>query len=218
MEKRKIAKIILGIVLIILLIFIIFTMRKFIILRGLQKSMQQYVLSKNYHVKSIAKEEERTVIAESYVKDDRGLTIVEKFSDEEYTKISFYDNGERVDMFIDTTEKKLVKLNTETAVAYGIVNYLQTDNVWQTFIASITTSIKKDKVNEKDCYVINNFMSPVALNGNYKNEYYIEKDTGICIKSIIDDVTIEREYDFNNVSDKMFIEPDISAYSIIENE
>ena len=45
---------------------------------------------------------------------------------------------------------------------------------------------------------------------------YIEKDTGLFVKNIQNGVTTEKEYTFDNVDDAIFIEPDISQYTLKE--
>ena len=43
---------------------------------------------------------------------------------------------------------------------------------------------------------------------------YIEKDTGLLTKSMVAGVTSERSYEFDNVDDSIFVEPDISQYTL----
>ena len=47
-----------------------------------------------------------------------------------------------------------------------------------------------------------------------KNEYYINKQTGLLVKSVINDIIAQREYEFDNIDDSIFIEPDINQYTI----
>ena len=53
--------------------------------------------------------------------------------------------------------------------------------------------------------------------GTNNTEYYIEKETGLVIKTIIDDTTATREYEFDNVDDQIFVEPDVSQYTLRED-
>lgn len=43
---------------------------------------------------------------------------------------------------------------------------------------------------------------------------YIEKDTGLLVKIENSTQTIEKIYEFNNVSDDIFIEPNIDDYTL----
>ena len=47
-----------------------------------------------------------------------------------------------------------------------------------------------------------------------KSEMYIDKDTGLIVKRITSAETVEKEYEFNNVDDSVFVEPDISKYEL----
>ena len=67
----------------------------------------------------------------------------------------------------------------------------------------------------KDCYKINNYLSQsYGVDYNTKVTFIFEKDTGLLIKTIEAERTTEREYEFNNVDDSIFTEPDISQYTL----
>ena len=53
-----------------------------------------------------------------------------------------------------------------------------------------------------------------------EQETYIDKDTGLVLKIKAIDIIneIEYEYEFNNVDDEIFVEPDISQYTLIEKK
>ena len=46
-------------------------------------------------------------------------------------------------------------------------------------------------------------------------ELYIEKETGLCLKSTIMNQTSVMEYKFDNVTDEIFTEPDMSLYELV---
>ena len=54
--------------------------------------------------------------------------------------------------------------------------------------------------------------------GTEKNEIYVDKDTGLVIFKNTDGELTEKEYEFNNVEDSIFIEPNIGEYKLIEAE
>ena len=68
----------------------------------------------------------------------------------------------------------------------------------------------------------NNIEELIAKKINYigesteNNEIYIEKDTGLYVKSSNGTSTAEREYEFDNVSDEVFEEPNLEGYEIRE--
>ena len=215
MKKKKILKIVLVIILLILIVLLANTFRKFAIIRKLQRNVSTYTSSTNYHIKSIATQEHGQIVTMNfYEKDNKQSMIIERNDNEKITKMLIYNNGERIDMFIDSSEGKVAKLDTVSTISVSICNYLQTKNNWQAFVASIFTNIKKTNYNGKECYIISNFNSPMFMEGTEKNEVYIEKDTGLYIKSNFDNLITEREYEFDNVDDSIFSEPDLSKYTL----
>ena len=219
--KKKTIKNVIKIFLIILLVVIFFlllhTIRNFVIIRKLQQNVDPYLSKTNYHIKSITTENNGIVVTMNYYqKDNKQVCFMERNNNGELTKISMYNNGERTDVFTETENSKTVQLNSNNIMNVKIFDYLKTDNNWQTFLASITAKIKKTEYNKKECYIINDFLSTMSLNGTYKNEVYLEKNTGLYVKSIIDESNSEREYEFDNVDDSIFSEPDISQYTLKE--
>ena len=97
----------------------------------------------------------------------------------------------------------------------NIYNFLETDSKWQTFLSSITAKIKSTECNGKQCYEVKGFLSTTSLTEK-GSKVYIEKDTGLYVKAIGDNMIMEREYEFDNVDDSIFVEPDVSQYSLDE--
>ncbi len=217
MRTKKILKII-GIILIILLVLtLIHTIRNYIIIRNLQNKISKYSNSTNYFVKSESTKNDGTkIIMKYYQKDNKQAVFLEKTSNENEIKISRYNNGERVDTFTETKDSKVAQLDTSTLISVNIYNQLETDNKWQTFIGSIISNIRSEKCNDKECYVIKGFTSTTSLTFE-GTKIYIDKDTGLLVKVIEDETISNREYEFNNVEDTIFIEPDISQYTLKNN-
>lgn len=217
MRTKKILKII-GIILIILLVLtLIHTIRNYIIIRNLQNKISKYSNSTNYFVKSESTKNDGTkIIMKYYQKDNKQAVFLEKTSNENEIKISRYNNGERVDTFTETKDSKVAQLDTSTLISVNIYNQLETDNKWQTFIGSIISNIRSEKCNDKECYVIKGFTSTTSLTFE-ETKIYIDKDTGLLVKVIEDETISNREYEFNNVEDTIFVEPDISQYTLKNN-
>ena len=53
------------------------------------------------------------------------------------------------------------------------------------------------------------------LNDENKNEVYLEKDTGLVVKAVFGDEVIDRNYEFDNVDDEVFVEPNIGEYKLL---
>ena len=220
MRMKKILKII-GIILLVILIFVVIhTIRNTIIISDLQNKVEKYADSNNYHIKAISQvSENTTMIIDQYQKGEKQLLILERIVDNEKVKISCYNNGNRIDMFTETKDEKIVELGKiNEIIGMSSVQFLQTDNLWQTIIYSLPTMIKTVNINGYECYSINNFLSSNYLSGENKTEYDIDKETGLVRKLIMDEQIATREYEFDNVDDSIFVEPDISQYTIRDKE
>ena len=214
MKIKKVLKI-LGIIIVILIILIlIHTIRNYIIIRDLQNKFSQYSGSSNYYIKSVSTESSGTIVTtEYYQKNNKQAIFLKKDLNGETSKISMYNNGERTDIFWDNEENKTAQLDSGTTISMNIYNYLETDNNWQTFLGCLTSRIKSTSYNGKDCYLIKGFMSSTSLTSE-DAEIYIDKGTGLFIKTNEAGIVNEREYEFDNVDDSIFEEPDISQYTI----
>ena len=218
MKIKKILKIIGIIVGILIILLLVHTIRNYIIITDLQDKFSQYSDSSNYYIKSIATEDNGTIITmEYYSKDNKQVVFLERNINGETSKISMYDDGEKTDTFWDNKENKIVQLDSETMIEINIYNRLETDNNWQTFLGSIFASVKFTNYNGKECYIIKGFLSSNLLNFE-SAEIYVEKDTGLFVKAIEGSTTTEREYEFDNVEDTVFSEPDISQYTVKAEE
>lgn len=220
MNKKKVMKIIkvfLIILLVIVVLFLVDAIRKFIIVKGLKENVEQYTSIDNYHIKATSYREDGTkVILNYYRKNNKEVTILEKNQDETISKISIYNNGTRKDIFYDNPEGKKAELNTDLTIEVQLYNYFEKQNDLQLFGGNMFAKVKKINYNGKECYSLNNSFTLALLWGD-TNEVYIEKDTGLVVRTNIDNIISEREYEFNTVEDEIFVEPDISQYELIEN-
>lgn len=215
---KKVVKIIIGLILVIVIMFFIHTIRNYVIVTSLQNKVSTYANSTNYYKKTITNENNGTIVTTKYYKkDNKQVMFLERNINGTITKISIYNNGERTDMFTEVGDSKTAKLDSETIFSININNGLETDNNWQTFLQSIIANIKSIKYNEKQCYIIKYFTSNTSLvnkDSTKESGAYIEKDTGLNVKEIEGDNITEKEYEFDNVNDSIFVEPDISQYKL----
>lgn len=213
----KVVKIILIILLVIIVVFLTNAVIKFMIAKQLSENVKQYTSSENYHIKSISYDSDGTQITMNYYKkNDKELTIMEIDKNGTTDKISIYNNGSRKDVFYDNSEGKKVELNTDLTIDVQIYDYFDMQSNLQLFGSNMFAKIKKVDYNGKECYLLNNSFTLTYLWGAEVDEIYIEKDTGLVVKSNIDNHISEREYEFDNVQDEIFAEPDISQYKLIE--
>ena len=200
---------------ILIILILIYTIRNYIIITDLQSKILNYQDSKNYHIKSVANSNDGTtnIKMDYYRKDNKQVIFIERNANGERVKLSMYDNGERVDTFTDTQDTKTAKLNSGELMTVNIYNYLETDNKWQTLLGCITAKIKSTNLNGKECYIVKGFLSSTSLTSEGA-EIYIDKDTGLFLKTTEAEIITERNYEFHNVEDSIFTEPEISQYTL----
>ena len=213
MKMKKILMVLGIIIAVLVIIALIHTIRNYMIITDLQNKISQYADSVNYYTKSIATVKDGTITMEYYRKDNNQVVFLERNLNGTINKVAMYNNGEKTDTFTQTPDTKIAQLNSGTIMSIGIYNHLETENNWQTFLGSMFASVKSTNYNGKDCYIIKGFMSSTSLTFEGA-ETYIEKDTGLFIKDIEGETITEKEYEFDNVDDSIFIEPDISQYTL----
>lgn len=216
---KKILKTILIILLVLFVLFLLHSFRNFMIIRKLQKSIEPYLSSTNYHLHSINSQDNGdSIVMDYYKKGSKETSIIERVSEKNPTKISTYINDESVTTYIDTPSEKYVTPNRNIVLSINIYNWCESDNNWQTFLISAFCNIRTSKYNEKDCYIISNFFSPYFLYESFdSNLLYVEKDTGLLLKTKVESMVSERSYEFNTVNDSFFVQPNINEYTLKED-
>lgn len=223
MNTKKVLKVIGIILLITFAMFLVHTIKNTIIISNLQKKAKEYANSDNYHVKIVRNDEKEGSIytCDYYKKGNKRAVLSEiKNKEGESTKLLLYDNGERIDSFTETKDSKTASIGKVKGISMGdFEEVLKTDNIWQTFIYSIPSTIRSKEVNGKKCKLVNGFNSPYSIAAwiveeGIKVDTYVDKETGLLIKMVAGDIIEEREYEFNSVDDSIFAEPDISQYTI----
>lgn len=221
MNLKKILKVLGIIILVVILLLVIHTIRNFIIVQGLQGNIAKYINSTNYHIKSFTKEQSGVEMnVDFYVKDGKNVSFIKRNMNGDISKITTFSQNDKngFNTYIENGVSKIAMLEKDgLSIREEIYNGVESDSRWHTVISSFFAHIRSEKVNGKDCYVVENFPSYINLASTGKIEYYIEKDTGLMIKSVTNDIISEREYEFNNVDDSIFLEPDISQYVVKEN-
>lgn len=225
MEKKKMSikkRVLLGMAFLILILIILFVFhgaRNLIIIRKLQSNFSQYADSTNYKETTISKGADGvTTTLIYYKKDNKGLRIFQKndADSEDYAKMSLYYNGERIDMFTETNEEKIATLNTGSSSLFNskLANGLEEGTIdFNAFI--LLTKIRKIEIDGKEGYHIKNYFGAGFLYAeDDEMELFYEEDTGLLMKQIFSETTVEKEYEFGNVDDSVFIEPNIGEYSL----
>ena len=96
-----------------------------------------------------------------------------------------------------------------------VVNYFDTGNNLCTLLMSMLTRIKSEEYNGKKCYAIKNLITSDLLYSKNKNDIYVEKETGLCVKLVAGDIISEKEYEFDNMGVfEYFREKGTAAYDM----
>ena len=207
---KKVLKIFLIIMACVLVLFVAYIIRNFTIISNLQKNLKEYLSSTNYHMSVISKKVESETVLDYYIKDKKQVLLQEKNENGNISKTSIYNNGEKIISFYENGQEKVAKENSPSAIQVNVPNYfvLCDNNLMQKILMSITLKIKKVEYQDKKCYCI------VSIFDKEKEEEYIDINTGLSLKSITKDSSSERRYEFNNVSENVFEQPDISQYTL----
>ena len=218
MKMKRVLKIIGIIIAILIILFLIHTIRNYVIVTGLQNKIKPYFNSSNYYMKSVTTSNDGTTVTmDYYKKDNKQVAFLERNLNGEISKISIYNNGERIDRFFNNKEDKIAELDSDMAMTVNLYNGLESESKWQTFLSCISANIKSVNYNGKECYSIKGFMSLTSLNSE-DSETIIDKNTGLLVKLTFGEEQSEKEYKFDNVDDSIFTEPDISEYTLKDKE
>ena len=215
---KKVLKIIGIILLVLILIVFIHTIRNYIIMSNLSDKISKYKDSNNYNAQIVTTYENgNTLSINYYKKEKKQANFVERNFDGETVKLSFYDNGERVNLYTEVGTKKTVVQNVESLMAIQIFNGLEFDpnnNKFVNLLLSSTALVTSENCKNQECYKFTNIIS---MFNNNSESWIINKETGLPVKTLNKGYTTDREYKFDCVEDSIFIEPDISQYEIKNN-
>ena len=218
-NKMRVLKIIL---LLIVFLCIIVTSRKMIIISKLQSRANEYTNSINFHRIIYSYAQDTYIKSEIFCLDNKKLVITTTIVNGEKIVRKIYSDGEVANIYTETVEKKMVKLNQKMQMAVNIYNSLYTENWWHLLISSLPATINTKEYNGKECYYITNYVSPYML---CQDGAYIDKETGLVVKTIstTENMTdgskyirpaMDYVYEFDTVTENRFIEPYISEYEI----
>ena len=190
-----------------------------IIIRDLNNKVSKYKDNNNHYEKIITVYNgESKTTSQYYCKGENAVMIIENTTKQssETKKLTQYFKGEKSNSYFDAGTTKLAVLNSNglpTKIQIMSIDY--NDSLWNLFYLALITPIKTIDYNGKECYFLDSPESRYS---------YIEKDTGLTLKAIDGKVDnepssiSEYEYNFDGVDDSIFVEPDISQYTIKENQ
>lgn len=220
-EKIKTWKIIVAILVIVLLVFVINTIRKVIVFNKLQEKISVYEKSKNMYLKidsekSITERAIKNDIDKLVIKyKDKPMTIVQLKNENGYKNYIFYEKIKKV-AITDVNSMDILKVAK-------INNTIRTNSFIDKIIKCITSKISTETINGKEHYVIEGKLnrSQLMLPNVVSMKAYIDKETGLTMKLV--EITKETdntkkehitnyEYNFDSIDNEKISEPDIRGY------
>lgn len=222
-KRLKILRFIVIVIIIAIITFIALTLRKASIISDLSEKGTANEAVSNYKKTTVTYDSKRDVLdrSESYILGNKIYVKLTTINNDSISVHKIYynlDDG-TANAYIEENGNKRAILNTEVTVTVNIPNIF---TIWGepdskgTLKYALQSRIKLGKYNGKECYHISFY--------NSGENYYIEKETGLVIKyydtepfdngDYLPDVYFK--YEFDNVTEDDFIEPDISEYTIVD--
>ena len=220
-EKIKIWKIIVAILVIILLVFVINTIRKVMIFNDLQEKISKYEKSENMY----SKIDSEKSITERFIKNGIDKLII-KYKDKPMTVVQL-KNGNKCKNYTFFEETKKVTVNDVNSMdalrVAKINNTIDTNSFIDKLIKCITSKVSTKTIDGKEYYVIDGKLSgnQLMLQDVISTKAYIDKETGLTMKVI--EITKENnnnkkeyitnyEYNFDSITDDEISEPNTIGY------
>ena len=208
------------VILIILAILVINISRKVIILSELENKANEYVQSTNIRNIVYAYQQDTYTKTEKLTLNDKKAIIITKIEDGNKTITRMYENGDNVNIYTETEDRKTVRLNQKMEISTNIYNSLTTENYIQLLVSAVSATIKSTEYNGTECYYIANCSNPYMLS---ESGVYVEKSTGLVLRSIVEEglwdenvaPAVDYIYEFNTLTEQDFIEPNIEEYEIL---
>ena len=211
MQKKKVLKIVLWVLLVLILLYGIYILRNYIILNKLSKLAKETINNDNYYAQLLTFQGDDIVsIVESYNKDSKYLTRVNFYGPTEQNNQSltvYKDNTEKMGV-IQSGDRRVALLNGENIVPGEVTVrdvFMEVPGILDKIKFSAISLIKSEQCNSRDCYLI-------ELKDGWR--MWIDKETGLIIREINGGFITNRKYTFDIVKDEDIAKPDITGCEI----
>ena len=229
--KSKIKSILIALCVIFILFFTYYFI-KFIKINSIMNKKDKYSKETNYYREIVTSYEDKATSIKRYYKDGKYKEVMESYTDNGVEKFmeryGSKDSNEIITInFIDNTVL-IENGNTAETINKAIQsNGEQHRSLIDRIKMSFTASIRIDNYDiGKDYYVLKDYSD-----NNYRNENWIDKETGLLIRRITknsvktyfsgtnvmknaSDCIEEYKYEFGNVTDDDVRIPDLSNYQV----
>lgn len=229
MNKKKILKTFLIVLILIFLFLVIHIVRNMIIINNINKKLLSYNDYPNYHVKCYNYQGNYFILLEAYVKENNSISSVTRYGNNEITKLTKYVTKDEQRLYIDSPSDKLVSLE-DTSGMLIIDAFRSYGNMYENlFIDSLFSTIISEKVNGKECYKVVHMFFPNFLYDESAKEFkYYDKETGLVIRksngrvtgddNTCYDIIVDYEYELDTVKDADLIPPNMEDYELVTSQ
>ncbi len=211
MDKKKILKIILALVVLLILIITIHFTRNYIILGKIAKMQEKFANATNFsYIVEDQTYDDKLILTRIYSNGTQAIMKHER----ENGAISFWDDKSTNEVIIITADNKAI-INRSGSPMHFAVPTLTIDEDFRA-ISALTFFISYDEIDGEKCYVVNW--------GNAKD--YISMENGITLKQINGQVSqnnkkhnivkVYKNVKIDEVKDNDVERPDLSNYEILE--
>ncbi len=222
-------KIIFGVVLLILAILLTLGIKNYVIIQSLEKKFEEYANKDNYHIYSFVHQANGLkTTRDEYKKGNNSLIayyssvinkgLLSKVYKNDTQKVNY------ITIYSDSKTTNIVNEDFKDETNVEIISYLKDLSFGDKLRLAVSNSLKTEKYNGKEVYRI----SGKSLGNEYENviDCLVEKETGLVVyisyKSADEkdkDVEFtEMYYEFDNVDDSIFVQPDKSNFEVENNQ
>ena len=160
----------------------------------MQKKQNKNLNESSFYSKSIINENQKTEIYEKFKKNNKSLVI---YTNSDNEKVRIYNIDGNTTTFFENTGKSEQSISVN-----NIIYSLEIKSGFDGFQSAFRCKIKDEKYNGIACYKISNFYDKNRIN---KDGYlYVDKETGLILESHDSPQTVEYQYNFNDIDDKIF--------------
>ena len=198
--------------LLIFVVFIILTLRKFIIMTNLEKNSEGFKNVNNYYTERYSLQGSTVNIVKAYKKYNVVLSTYSTYgiNIDEIRRLTIYKSENEKLGIIQSGEHKIADLSgnilggLEDIHTYSLYEM----NLFSKLLLSTFTHISSDKLNGRECYYIEQAKGW---------KLWVDKENGLILREANASIITDYSYKFDIVTDENIEKPDISDCELINN-
>lgn len=219
MKKNNIIKILTIIVITVILIWIIifgaFTIKKMVIISDLSNKSKKFLNSKNFHQTTYSYFRDSFSRTDIFYLDGKFKSVAFSIIDGKTKKTTYFaeesmNSSTKVLNYIEYDGEKIAKyVDSRTYLPSSVLyNSFPTENLFELFKFSVKTNLKEISVMGKELYYVDKY------NGDSSAIVCFDKNTGLEYGYSVPDSYKTTTLEFDTVTEADFVEPNISEYTM----